>query len=237
MNEALTCKEKLALLEKEFDSFTYIVSHDIKAPLRAVNNLTEWISEDLDSENYEEVKVNLNILGKRVTRLQKMMDALTEVSRVHKQQFIIEDYDVAIELNKLIEDYPSDIQFSMSGNFVIGSTCRTPLNTILEQIIDNGIKFNVEEEKKINIHFEENDNYLVFNIKDNGIGIAAEHIEKIFGMFYTLVPKDKTTDIGAGLTLVKKILSTVGGKIEVKSNLGEGSSFILFWPKKINKDG
>ena len=122
MNEALTCKEKLALLEKEFDSFTYIVSHDIKAPLRAVNNLTEWISEDLDSENYEEVKVNLNILGKRVTRLQKMMDALTEVSRVHKQQFIIEDYDVAIELNKLIEDYPSDIQFSMSGNFVIGST-------------------------------------------------------------------------------------------------------------------
>ena len=237
MNIKISCEEKLRLLNEEFESFSYIVSHDIKAPLRAVKNLTTWINEDLEDNNLDDVKSNLKMLGGRVERLQEMMDSITEFSKIKKSQLTVSQYNVKEHLTNIFSLYPKEIEFELGDIDIVFPTYTNKLDTVLYNVIDNGIKFNNSEIKKIGIKVEQNSNYLIISIEDNGMGISADHFERIFGMFYTLVPKDKSENIGAGLAIVKKITDFVEGKVEIESEINKGSIFKIFWPINLETNG
>lgn len=226
---------ELARSNQDLDDFAYVASHDLKAPLRAINHLTEWISEDLRSGNLEEIPSNLDTLRKRSLRLETLLNDLLTYSRAGR-----EDEKIAtINCNDLIEDAfqlssaSSKFQISTSNELPIFSTIQAPFEQVVRNFISNAIKHHDKDTGHIQVGSKELDEYYEFSITDNGPGIESQHHEKIFKMFQSLQPRDQVEGSGMGLALIKKIVENYGGKVYLESTFGEGTTFYFTWPKDI----
>lgn len=230
-------KTELEELKKEYADFIYIVSHDIKAPLRAISNLTSWIEEDLGSNANEDVQNNFNLLKNRVSRLESMMNALLEVSRVSSIE--MELYDV--NLPKLVNDSIQIIKNHQNVEFHLNFYLKTEsfetlgkkLQKVLFNLLDNAVRFHDKEKGNVYVEVIEKEKEYEIKISDDGPGISDKVRDKIFNIFYTANSKDVLETIGAGLTISKKIVKMVGGKIEYFPADNIGSIFIINWPKII----
>jgi signal transduction histidine kinase len=230
-------KAELEELKKEYSNFIYIVSHDIKAPLRAISNLTTWIEEDLGSDAAEDVQNNFKLLKNRVSRLESMMNALLEVSRVSSLE--MEFYEV--NLPKLVDDSIQIIKEKQNVEFHFNydlnkesfQTLGKKLQKVLFNLLDNAVRFNDKEKGNVFIEIIEKETEYEIKIIDDGPGINDQVSDKIFNIFYTVNSKDVLETIGAGLTISKKIVKMVGGKIEYFPAENNGSVFIVNWPKTI----
>ncbi|NEP12318.1 MAG: PAS domain S-box protein [Symploca sp. SIO2C1] len=235
MTKAL--EETTTILEKknsELDQFAYIVSHDLKAPLRAIANLSQWIEEDLQDHLTEETRHQMDLLRGRVQRMEALINGLLQYSRAGRLQSELELVDVE-ELLKLVIDslapvptFTIDVMPGMP-KFI---TERLPLTQVFANLISNGIKHNHRSDGKIVILVTETIDFYEFSIADNGPGIAAEFHEKIFVMFQTLEPRDQVENTGVGLAIVKKIIEDKGGKISLESQRSQGATFRFTWPKQ-----
>jgi PAS domain S-box-containing protein len=222
---------------KELDQFAYIVSHDLKAPLRAISNLSVWLEEDLGPSLSEENKSNLVMLRGRVLRMESLINGILEYSRVGRTEMKSETIDVFKLINEVIELLAPPLHFKIevSQNMPILEAPRVMLLQVFSNLIGNAIKYNDKPEALINISAVERDDCFEFTVEDNGPGIAAEYHEKIFMIFQTLHSRDRFESTGIGLTIVKRILKARGGKVWVESESGKGSRFIFNWPKPINE--
>jgi signal transduction histidine kinase len=228
------CQEKLAQLQKEYDDFIYLVSHDLKAPIRAINNLSEWIEEDLGPDIPADAKNNMFLLRDRAQRLDKMLAAILELSRVSRMNLQVETIALTPFIHKIKDNFSHDqVTFYVPDDLPMLTTYVQKLQTVIEQIFDNALKHNPDKDLQIEINGLEDNQNLKLEISDNGSGILPEQAEKIFNLFYTGQDKKGNTFIGSGLTLSKKIVDFVGGSLTVKENLPTGSTFILHWPLKI----
>ncbi|MFV8443115.1 sensor histidine kinase [Flavobacterium sp. LB2P44] len=231
------CQEELVALKKEFEDFVYIVSHDIKSPMRAISNITTWIEEDLGSAINPDVLNNLGLLKNRVNRLEKMMNALLELSRVDRTE--LEFYEVNIP--KMIAscialvDAKSNVEFHFTNNLK-NENCVTlgvKMQKVIMSLIDNAIRFHDKECIKVAIDVTEGLNDYEIKVSDNGPGIPEQAINKIFSIFYTVNSKDIFDTTGAGLAISCKIMKLVGGRIEYSPGINNGSIFTFNWPKII----
>lgn len=217
---------------KELDQFAYIVSHDLKAPLRAIGNLTNWIKEDLDGTLSGDVKQNMDMLIGRVTRMDALINGVLDYSKIGRLEVKVEPVDVHVLLTEVIELLapPSHVRIKIAPNMPSFGTRRILLSQIFSNLISNAIKYNDKKESMIDIGVERSEGEFTFFVKDNGSGIAKEHHEKIFIIFQTLQSRDKFESTGVGLTIVKRIIEEQGGTIRLESVPGEGSTFIFTWP-------
>jgi signal transduction histidine kinase len=217
---------------KELDQFAYIISHDLKAPLRAIGNLTNWIKEDLDGTLSGDVKQNMDMLIGRVTRMEALINGVLDYSKVGRLEVKSQPVDVHVLLTEVIELLapPSNIQIKIAPNMPSFTTKRILLSQVFSNLISNAIKYNDKKESMIDIGVEKSEVEFTFFVKDNGSGIAKEHHEKIFVIFQTLQARDKFESTGVGLTIVKRIIEEQGGTIRLESVPGEGSTFIFTWP-------
>lgn len=230
-------RAELDELKKEYADFIYIVSHDIKAPLRAISNLTNWIEEDLGSNGSEEVLNNFRLLKNRIGRLEGMMNALLEVSRVNSIE--MELYEV--HLPQLVNDCIKIIDNRQSIQFHLNYHCSTDglltmgkkLQKVLYNLLDNAVRFHDQEKGNVYVEIVEKEHEFEIKITDDGPGISDKVKDKIFNIFYTVNPKDVLDTTGAGLTISKKIVKMVGGTIEYFPAINKGSIFIVNWPKII----
>ncbi len=218
-------------LLNEFDEFVYIVSHDLKAPLRAISTLTEWIVEDIESPS-EEVLENIELLKSRTDRVTAMLEGVLEFSRVERKSIAIETTNVSELINKVIKMYRADnVTFTVEGDWNEFDTYQDKLYFVIQHIVKNGIDFNSKEQKIIKFKLEEKDEFNYLTISDNGDGLREAEIPKIFKLFYTVRSKDEFPSTGMGLTLVKKILEFVGGEITITSKEKVGTEVCIKWPK------
>lgn len=228
---------QLANSNEELERFAYVASHDLKAPLRAIDNLSQWIEEDLDKLLEGETRNNMTILRKRVRRMEKLLDDILEYSRVGRK--IDHGGQEEIDGKTLVEDIillvapPKSFTIRSSEGFEAIRINRMPLQQIIYNLVTNAIKHHHEKSGLIELSVEEKPGHYAFSVKDNGPGIARQYHQKIFEMFQTLQPRDRTEGSGMGLALVKKILTTYGGEITVESEPGHGSTFIFTWPKTV----
>ncbi|QHL86131.1 hypothetical protein GU926_01180 [Nibribacter ruber] len=229
-----TCQEQLNHLREEYEEFAYIVSHDLKAPLRAICNLSAWISEDLGQDIDPEVGHNIQLLQNRAERMERMINAILAFSRVNRLDLELQEVNV----RDLVEEAAAP--FIKSRGLVVHLdqlptlfTYAKKLETVITKLLENAVHFNQSPTPEVTVSAQEVGDVYKFTVKDNGIGMAQDSLEKIFKLFYTVQPKDEQESLGAGLTIVKKIIQFVGGSIDVDSATGQGTTFQFTWPKNI----
>ena len=222
---------------KEFDAFTHIVSHDLKAPMRAISNLASWIEEDLSSVITEESKNNLTLLRSRVARMEALMNGISAYSKIGREAIHLEKVDTNVLIQEAIcvLSPAAHVSVQTNGDMPVLSAPRKLLSQVFTHIIDNAIKHNDKPEIKVTITSQVVDDMYEFEIEDNGPGIARENHELIFAMLRTLQARDKFESVGVGLTIVRRILEDCGGNIVVQSEVGSGSRFIFQWPVSVEK--
>jgi signal transduction histidine kinase len=232
--QVLNYAQQIEKKNKELDQFAYVVSHDLKAPLRAINNLSQWLSEDLGESITGDNLKNLNTLRSRVIRLESLINGILEYSRVGRTDVPEETVDV-FSLVEEIEDLlqpPPHIQIEVVDELPVVDAPRILLFQVLSNLIGNAIKYHDKPEGSVWISGVERDDHVELVVEDDGPGIPKEYFEQIFVIFQTLQSKDKFESTGIGLTLVKRIVEERGGQVRVESEVGKGSRFTVIWPNQ-----
>jgi PAS domain S-box-containing protein len=228
--------QTIALVDRrnrEIDQFTYTISHDLKAPLRAVTNLSQWIEDDLLGELAEESSRQFQLLRTRVSRMEALIDGLLAYSRIGRMEVSIERV-VVVELVSEIVDVlapPDGFTIDIDDNLPTLDTKRWSLQQVFTNLIDNAIAHHHREDGNIHISGQPMADGYEFTVTDDGPGIPPAQHEFVFGIFNTLGQKAAST--GIGLAVVKKIVEGEGGKIELASALGSGTSFRFTWLKSL----
>lgn len=221
---------------KELDQFAYVACHDLKAPLRVIDNSSKFLEEDLEEYLSKENRKDMNLLRNRVLRMEKLLDDLLTYSKVGREkvkQEIISGEDMIHDTILLLSP-PENFTITVNNHFKSMQTNRMPLKQILHNLVNNAIKHHGKETGTINIVLEEgNSDYYAIKVIDDGVGIPAEFHEKVFKMFQTLKPRDQVEGSGMGLALILKIVQHIGAKIELSSEVGKGCCFTLWWPKEL----
>lgn len=224
----------------ELDQFAYVVSHDLKAPLRAIANLSSWIEEDLSDAMTEDTVHQMNLLRGRVHRMEALIEGLLQYSRVERIQVASETVKVEKLLAEIIDSLapPSGFEVKVEPGMPTFVTERLPLQQVFANLISNAIKHNRADSGYVNISVKELETFYEFAVADDGPGIAPQYHDKVFVIFQTLEARDKVENTGIGLSLVKKIVEGQGGSISLESAEGEGATFRFTWPKQpISKEG
>jgi signal transduction histidine kinase len=218
----------------DLDNFAYSASHDLKAPLRGIRSLAEWITEDVKDTASSETIENLGLLANRADRLDMLLQALLQYARVGRSGGPQEDIDSS-RLTEEIAGYlaPADgFSVTSRGEIPIIRTDKAPLEQVLRNLIGNGLKHHDRKSGSVVVSAQDLGDKLEFRVEDDGPGIPAHFHQRIFQMFQTLRPRDEVDGSGMGLAIVKKSVEGHGGTIRVESSPpNRGSAFIFTWEK------
>ncbi len=226
-NKALTERNQ------ELDSFAYIASHDLKAPLRGIANLSHWLEEDIKIDLAPENQHQFELLRKRVYRMEALIDGLLEYSRVGRIQTASEEVDVSKLLGEIIDSLnpPPTFNIEIASEMPVFITKKLLLRQVFANLISNAIKHHPGNDGNIKISAEDKKELYKFIVSDDGAGIDSKNQDKIFTIFQTLQSRDKKENTGVGLSIVKKIVESEGGEISLDSELGKGATFHFTWLK------
>jgi PAS domain S-box-containing protein len=223
---------RLEKINKELDQFAYIVSHDLKAPLRAIINLSQWLQEDLEPVITEDSRKNLEMLKNRTFRMEALITGILEYSKIGRSKVQPELVDVDDLISEVLDSLSPPSHFTVHvGNMPSLITQRIMMYQVFSNLLSNAIKYNNKENGIVNIECHEDDTDFIFSVQDNGPGIDKEFYDKIFVIFQTLQSRDKVEGTGIGLTIVKRIIEEQGGKVWVESEVGVGTKFLFRLPK------
>ncbi len=227
---------KAAELEEanaELAQYTYVVSHDMKAPLRAIHNYADFLSEDLEDEIGEEQKKYLTGLKLAVRQGEELVEDLLMLSRIGKQMRSIEQINMKLFLKNLVSYMDTSAEVKISGgDWPVLLADQTLLRQIFQNLIGNAVKFNRSIPKIVELGFlPAGPDHCEFFVKDNGIGIEKKYHEQIFMTFNRLHTKEEFEGNGIGLAIVRKAASKLGGVVRIESKPGAGSAFFIFLPK------
>ena len=223
----------LAERNQELDSFVHIVSHDLKAPLRAISNLSEWIEDDLGSDLSADIQQQMSQLRNRVQRMGGMIDGLLDYARVGRTEVQIEQVSVPELLDEIIDSLapPSTFKITIAPDLPTFQTKRLLLSQVFANLISNAFKHHDKPSGLIQISCQERADFYEFTIADDGPGIPLEQRDRVFIIFQSNNPKKNSDSTGIGLSIVKKIVESIGGHIRLESELDQGTAFYFTWPK------
>ncbi len=224
--------DNLEKKNKELDKFASIVSHDLKAPLRAIGSLTGWIEEESGPTMLPDTRANFDLIKQRVARMEGLINAILEYSRADRTQAneeMVDTYQLIKESMDLIGS-PSHVRLDFQTLLPVVEGDRTRLSQVFSNFLVNAIRYCNKPEVLIQLSAHQVEGGWIFSVKDNGPGIDPRFHEKIFVIFQTLHRRDEVESTGVGLAIVKKIIEDQGGKVWVESKPGEGADFRFFWP-------
>ncbi|NMO13673.1 hypothetical protein HPC49_01040 [Pyxidicoccus fallax] len=217
----------------ELDQFAYATSHDLKAPLRGIANLSQWMEEDLGPSLGGESRRQMELLRGRVRRMEALIDGLLEYSRAGRVRHRLERVDVGqlLEGVRRVLPLPASARLDVAPGMPVLVTERLPLEQVFRHLVGNALKHARREDVHVRIGVrEDGDARHAFSVADNGPGIAAGFHEKIWGVFQTLEARDKVENTGIGLAVVRKLVESRGGRAWVESSEGAGATFHFTWP-------
>ena len=213
--------------------FTYLASHDLKAPLRAVANLAEWIAEDVEEAAGVEVRENLRLMRQRVRRLDTLLDGLLAYSRVGHGKAAVEE----VALDRLVAEVtellapPAGFSVRTEGKPLVLHSPRAPLAHVLQNLIANAIRHHDRPAGTIVVSARVQGEMVEIRVADDGPGIAPQHQQRIFQIFQTLKSADEGASSGVGLSIVQKTVDGAGGRVWVESAPpARGTVFAFTWP-------
>jgi two-component system sensor kinase FixL len=231
--EAASYTRALVRSNQALDEFAYAASHDLKAPLRVIDNTSKWLEEDLAEHLTDEMRENMQMLRGRVKRMDKLLNDLLAYSRIGRKTDA--EFSEIVPGSALMADVltmvspPAGFSIMVDPAFDDLPVCRMPLQQILMNLISNAIKHHDRKTGRIEVLVDPGEKMHTFMVKDDGPGIDARFHARIFDMFQTLKPRDQVEGSGMGLAMVRKNIEVFGGTIAVESE-GRGSTFRFTWP-------
>lgn len=229
--------QSLKKANEQLDNFAYVVSHDLKSPLKNIALLSEWIKEDLDDNISPEVEENINLLQARVKRLSNIIYGVLEYSKVGKVGSPFELITPLALVNEVIDNMfiPDHVKLNIDASERESQLDRLNMTRIIQNLVENAIKYNDKKVAKIDVTFKRDGQNFEIKVKDNGPGIDPRFHKKVFGIFQTISTKDENESTGIGLSLVKKIVDENNAEIKLNSTLGNGAEFIVSWKSEIEQ--
>lgn len=219
----------------ELEKFAYVAAHDLRSPLRAIQDLAEWTVEDTDNKFSQSGLENMQLLQSRIERLSRLLADLLEYSRAGKESDDVRD----VSLSRIVQDTaemldPEDrFQITHSGTCDDAETYATPLRQVLLNLVSNSIKHHDQTHGRIVVETHLVDGRIQCSVQDDGPGIDPKYHDRIFDLFQTLRPRDEVEGSGLGLAIIYKLIERYEGSIGVQSDprLGRGSRFFFDMPE------
>ncbi len=223
---------ELQTANRELSEFAYVVSHDLKAPLRGISSLASWLVTDHAEQLGSEGREHLGLIASRVKRLSGLIDAILAYSRAGRAR----EERTAVDLGPLLRNAidllapPPHIQVEVADELPRLTVEAVKVQQVFQNLLSNAIDFMDKPAGRIRVTCRRDGDAWCFGVSDNGRGIETRHQGRIFQLFQTLSSRDEHERTGVGLALVKKIVELEGGRIWVDSEPGVGSSFFFTLP-------
>lgn len=227
--------EELNNANKELESFSYSVSHDLRAPLRAINGFADILEEDYRDSLDEEGRRLVGIIKSSGIRMGRLIDDILAFSRLGRKELKKE----SINLNEMFRDVIRDISLEFNKLDIDFNIKKLPevqgdsalLMQVVTNLVSNAVKYSSKEKKiKIEVNSTKRTNNHIIEVKDNGAGFDMKYHDKMFGVFQRLHTSEEFEGTGVGLAIVKRIINKHGGEIWGESEPGRGASFYFSLP-------
>jgi PAS domain S-box-containing protein len=217
---------------QELDQFAHIVSHDLKAPLRGISSLSQWIEEELTEQASPETRQNLGLLRSRVSRMNSLIDGLLTYARIGYQEAPCETFELNELLLEIVDslDIPPEFVIELPPNPLKINANRLLLSQVFANLMSNAVKHHNRPNGRIQVTAQAQAQGYQFSVADDGAGIASKDHRRIFDVFQTLQNPSNDGSTGIGLAIIKKIIERIGGQVYLESELGEGATFHITWP-------
>lgn len=234
-------QDRTAQLEdanKELEAFSYSVSHDLRAPLRAIDCFSMMVIEDAGPKLSDEDRRHLGVVRSETQRMGKLIDDLLHFSRAGRQSLKVSEIDMEGLVKKVLEELLLEFPEKAEGLIVHSLPRAQGDESLIRQVwgnlISNALKFSSKVEKpEIEIFGEKNEDAVTFWVRDNGAGFDPKYIHKLFGVFQRLHTEDEFNGTGVGLALVQRIIHKHGGKVWAESELNHGATFYFSIPDQL----
>ncbi|HBR97734.1 MAG TPA: PAS domain-containing sensor histidine kinase, partial [Gammaproteobacteria bacterium] len=238
----ITERKKMEMEMREINTnleeFTYVVSHDLRSPLRGISDLIQWIEEDIGPDPPPEVTHNIDRITIRVDRMESLIDNLLAYARAGSACRDLKRIDMTELLQEVCEFVQIPEQFEVEVHVEPGMmiSARTPLETVLRNLISNAIKHHDQASGKLVVTSVMEHNMCRIAVRDNGPGIPGNMHDRIFRLFQTVTASERQ-GTGIGLSVSRRLVETHGGRISVQANTPDrGSTFSVWWPRFVRKD-
>jgi len=228
---------ELQALNQELESFSYSVSHDLRAPLRHLTGFAELLQKNTKANLDETAQRHLSYISSSASQMGQLIDALLAFSRTGRAELHLRQLDLTALVHEVINNILPDANGRQIvwdiASFPAVTADRDLLRAVLTNLFSNALKFTRPREvTRIEMGYTENEHETVFYIRDNGVGFEMEYRDKLFGVFQRLHTSDQFEGNGIGLANVRRIIQRHGGRTWAESVLNEKTTFYFSLPKK-----
>jgi PAS domain S-box-containing protein len=217
----------------ELEQFAYVASHDLKAPLRGIENLASWIEEDLGEKLQGDTRTNMDLLKSRVRRLESLLSDLLAYSRAGRDDTVVRSVDtgaLVADLAALISP-PEGFRIEADLDMPVVVAAQAALTQTLQNLIGNAVKHHSDPAHGlVQVKASSQGDMFEFQVHDNGPGIPEQFRERVFGMFQTLRPRDEVEGSGMGLAIVRKLVERQSGQVWLNEGQAGGLVVHFTWP-------
>ena len=236
-SELKLTNERLKSANKELDNFAYVVSHDLKTPLRGIRNLSDWIEEGLESGDMDEVTANVRLLKDRSLRMEEMIDAILQYSRAGRDVLPARKVNVKTLVQDAVGRFDPEgkLELKIEGELPVLTTQANWLSQVFSILISNAIDYGKPtngQAQEVGISCQIREKQVQFSVSDEGPGISKEHHQRVFEVFETLGQGKEDGKVGIGLSIARKLVSEAGGEIWIEPQEEGGTTVSFTWPSE-----
>jgi PAS domain S-box-containing protein len=228
-------RKKLELSNKELEAFSYSVSHDLRAPLRAINGFSRFLTEDYADKLDSEGKRFIETIRNNATKMDRLIIDLLNLSRVSRTELNFVPVDMSAMAASMFNEIATDEEkktFSLTIEQMSITDCDPNLMKLVWQnLLSNAVKYSSKsDKKKIHVWSYQSENNMVYAVKDSGVGFNSKYKNKLFGVFQRLHTEEEFPGSGVGLAIVQRIIARHGGSVWAESELSGGATFYFSLP-------
>jgi len=225
---------ELARSNEDLEQFAYVASHDLQEPLRIMSSFSQLLQKRYKDRLDQDADEFIGFIVDAAARMQKLITDLLAYSRAGHGDTDMVEVDCNRLVRKLVENMTPTIEAADGqvtfDRLPVVTAHEAGMNQLFQNLIGNALKFRGEQPPRIHISARQADEEWIFSVRDHGIGIEPQYSQRIFMIFQRLHPKDKYAGTGIGLSICKKIVENLGGRIWMESELGKGSTFYFTVP-------